>query len=238
MQLTHLPRVTSDHTPLLFECRLHTSSGRRTFRFLDSWLIHPDFYNYMQNAWLSYPTTGGMYGFYSKLFYLKRDIQRWNKDIFGNIFQNLMHAESHLNHAEAIWEADPTDATMEAYHHAKAKYFQASTYELHFLKQKAMVKWINEGDANTRYFHSIVKGRRTTLRIQQIRSSSGALHMTPAEIMTEAVSFYTTLFAREPTYNHPAILSHIPCLTKDDNIMLTQLPTTAEVKEAVWHLDP
>lgn len=165
MQLQHLPRVTSDHTPLLFICRINTVEGRRSLCFLDSWLLHPDFHTYIQNAWASYPTTGGMYGFYSKLFRLKKDIQRWNKEIFGNIFSNVKQAEENLTRVESSSEDAPNEATREEYHRAKAVYLNAANYELHFLKQKARVRWLKEGHANTHYFHSIVKGRRTQQRI-------------------------------------------------------------------------
>lgn len=100
LRLTHLPRVTSDHTPLLIQCQLSTQPIRRSFRFLDAWLHHPDFHNYVRHAWLSYPTTGGMRGFYDKLFSLKKDIQQWNKAIFGNIFSKFKDAENNLNTAE------------------------------------------------------------------------------------------------------------------------------------------
>lgn len=50
LRLSHLPRVISDHTPLLIQCQLSTQSTRRSFRFFDAWLHHPDFHNYVKNA--------------------------------------------------------------------------------------------------------------------------------------------------------------------------------------------
>lgn len=218
IHLSHLPRVTSDHMPLLFLCRQSVSSGRRSFRFLDAWLHHSDFHSYMQQAWLSYPTTGGMHGFYKKLFSFKRDIQRWNKDIFGNIFSNLKHAEAQINHAEAALDSHLTAETREEYHISKAEYLRASTYELQLCKQKARIKWLKDGDANTQYFHSIFKGRRRHLQIQKIRTVEGHLLTNPTDIMSAAVSFYTDLFAQEPTHNHSLILSHIPRLVTESDI--------------------
>lgn len=239
LQLTHLPRIASDHTPLLLLCRISPPPTRRSFQFLDSWLLHPDFHNYMQAAWTSYPTTGGMYCFYSKLFKLKKDVQRWNKEIFGNIFSNVQQAEINLTRAENLWDTNPTDETRTEYHRAKVEYLQASSYELHFWKQKACVRWLKEGDANTRHFHSIVKGKRLNLRIQQIRSSAGVVCTAPDDIMAEAVSFYKSLFAREPTNNYDDILRHILTLvSSEDHAYLTHIPFPEEVKSAVWNLDP
>lgn len=238
-KLSHLPRVASDHTPLLLQCRISSTMPHHAFRFLDAWLLHSEFPAYVQHAWQSYPTTGGMRGFYDKLFALKKDIQRWNKDVFGNIFRNLKHAESLLSQAKARWDDDPSQETRQAFHKAKADYFLASNYELHFWQQKARVKWLKDGDANTQYFHSVVKGKCAQLRIQQIRNSEGQLLTSQDDIMASAVEFYTALFAQESTDNHSTILSHIPSLlTTQDNLMLTGLPTELEVKTAVWSLDP
>lgn len=163
-----------------------------------------------------------MRGFYTKLFSLKKDIQHWNKNIFENIFSTLKHAEEQLNRTESTWDASPTEETREAFYKAKANYLLASNYELQYLKQKARVKWLQEGNANTRYFHSLVKGKRSQLCIRQIRNSHGTLLTNPDDIMTAAVAFYMDLFTRAPMNTHSAILSHIPHLISDaDNLMLT-----------------
>lgn len=115
----------------------------------------------------------------------------------------------------------------------------ASKYELLYWKQKARVKWLQEGDANTSYFHSLVKGKRSQLCIRELQNSQGTLLTQPEDIMLAAVDYYTDLFARAPTSNHTEVLSSIPCLVTDaDNLMLTQLPLESEVKAAVWSLDP
>lgn len=115
------------------------AAGRCSFRFLDAWLSHPDFHAYVKEAWLSYPTTGGMYGFYNKLLRLKHDIQRWNKNIFSNIFMRVERAEANVRRAEATWDQALTETNRSLYHQAKDEYIQASKYELHFWKQKAHV---------------------------------------------------------------------------------------------------
>lgn len=56
------------------------------------------------------PNGGGMYGFYNKLSRLKRDIQCWNKNIFGNIFNRVEQAEAHVRRAENAFDQAPTKA--------------------------------------------------------------------------------------------------------------------------------
>lgn len=38
-------------------------------------------------------------------------------------------------------------------------YIEASLEEGRFLKQKAKIQWLKEGDGNTGYFHRVVQGK-------------------------------------------------------------------------------
>ncbi|KAK1424461.1 hypothetical protein QVD17_19791 [Tagetes erecta] len=57
-----------------------------------------------------------------------------------------------------------------------ASFSEASLDEERFLKQKAKVHWLAEGDANTKYFHSALKCRNHRARIDVITDSNGNLH--------------------------------------------------------------
>jgi len=45
--------------------------------------------------------------------------------------------------------------------------------EAAILKQKTQLQWFREGDANTKYFHALMRGRRRKLFIHQISNESG-----------------------------------------------------------------
>ncbi|KAK1414738.1 hypothetical protein QVD17_30489 [Tagetes erecta] len=57
-----------------------------------------------------------------------------------------------------------------------ASFNEASLDEERFLKQKAKVHWLAEGDANTKYFHNTLKCRNHRARIDVITDSNGYLH--------------------------------------------------------------
>ncbi|GJS72432.1 hypothetical protein Tco_0705273 [Tanacetum coccineum] len=48
--------------------------------------------------------------------------------------------------------------------------------EERFLRQKSKIEWLNAGDANTTYFHRIVKSKCARNRIEMVRDSSNVLH--------------------------------------------------------------
>ena len=42
------------------------------------------------------------------------------------------------------------------------------------MRQKARISWLREGDKNTKYFHTYVKGRRVSNRIRNLQRNNGS----------------------------------------------------------------
>lgn len=165
---------------------------------------------YVKDDWATYPIVGGMHGLYSKLSQLKHDLQRLNKNIFVNIFFLLEQAEGSILHSERLFDEDPSSANRQEYHRSKAKYLSAAQYEFSYWKQKARIRWLNDGDTNTKFYPLVVKGRRCRLRIQHVQTSMDVLCDTQATIQDEAFSFYTELFAKADIgyYQHRILSTH------------------------------
>lgn len=47
-------------------------------------------------------------------------------------------------------------------------------YEEEFYRQKSSVQWCEEGDRNTKFFHSMVKGRIKKLYLSRIQMKDGS----------------------------------------------------------------
>ncbi|KAK1414832.1 hypothetical protein QVD17_30591 [Tagetes erecta] len=74
-------------------------------------------------------------------------------------------------------DRDPTDLTLRMKEADCIRRFEvASLDEESFLKQKAKVKWLAVGDANTKFFHMSLKCRNHRSRIDIIRDANGVLH--------------------------------------------------------------
>lgn len=90
-----------------------------------------------------------MSGFYDKLNRLKRLVGQWNKDVFGNIFDDVDVAEAEATFDERAYDYNPSDVTKTAYQLRMAKLCLVQSRALLYWKQKENVKWMREGDANT-----------------------------------------------------------------------------------------
>ncbi|GJU41837.1 RNA-directed DNA polymerase, eukaryota, reverse transcriptase zinc-binding domain protein, partial [Tanacetum coccineum] len=53
------------------------------------------------------------------------------------------------------------------------EFFEAEADEEKFLYQQAKIKWLCDGDKNSKYFHSVLKGRRSKSKIHSIKDKDG-----------------------------------------------------------------
>ncbi|VFQ90505.1 unnamed protein product [Cuscuta campestris] len=235
----HLCKARSDHNPLLLECILDTPSSPKGFKVLNVWFSNPSFLTAISQSWNSTGTCGGMRGFSNKLKELKSAIRKWNKDTFGDIFQNLKKAEEEAITAELSYDSNPIESNREAWSQAMANLLLATKKETDFWKQKAQVRWMEKGDSNSKFFHSFVKGRRAKLTISQIKTRLGHTLKDAPSIKAEAVSFFSQTFSHANINDPQEILKFLPqVISEEDNTFITRLPSMEEVKHAVWELDP
>lgn len=59
-----------------------------------------------------------------------------------------------------------------------------------FGKQKAGLNWFKDKEGNTKFFHSIFKGRRSRLKVKRIRNEEGIWVEYQAESAKDVVIFY------------------------------------------------
>lgn len=72
----------------------------------------------------------------------------------------------------------------------QASYFRAMADEEAFWKQKARIKWLKEGDRNSRFFHATIQERRVRLRVSQIKDATGQWLISETDIKSHVVDFF------------------------------------------------
>ncbi|VFQ93922.1 unnamed protein product [Cuscuta campestris] len=235
----HLSKSTSDHKPVLLTCFKEELGGPKPFRFIDAWALHPSFLKVVNEYWKSTHPYGGMAGLSSKLRGLKGVLTVWNKSTFGNIFSNLKEAEEQAISAQEAYEQDPNPSNREADNKGRAHLIQATNIELLFWKQKANLKWISEGDCNSKFYHAYVKGRRAKAKIRCIYDQAGKEHRDMENISRRAIDHFTNVFSNTQSIQVEPMMDYLEeVITAEDNERICKLPFEEEIRAAVWSLDP
>ncbi|XP_059078013.1 uncharacterized protein LOC131032223 [Cryptomeria japonica] len=109
-----------------------------------------------------------------------------------------------------------------------------------FLEAKSRENWIRVGDRNTKFFHSLVKVKRSLNRILSLRLKDGTLTEDFDRINQEAIDFFGNLWNKsgiDRVRLKAEFLVVIPQLvTKEDNQMLEEPVSLKELKAAIFGL--
>lgn len=144
---------------------------------------------------------------------------------------------------EARFDASGLEDDLISLNRAQASLFQRLAEEEIFWKQKSRVKWLKEGDRNTRLFHSSLVQHWARQFIGRIQDDTGSWVEDMPSIQAHAVVFFQRLLSEPISQPAPPallddFLQDIPSLIgQDDNLTLMGPVSLQEVREAVFQLD-
>lgn len=114
-----------------------------------------------------------MWKFQQKMKQVTRRLMTWSKEQIGDVFLNLKEQEHKLLHLELQYIDSNKEMHRAELHMAQAQYTMWLKVEKTLLKQKANIKWLEEGDSNSKYFHTIINERSRKLTLHKIKNQDG-----------------------------------------------------------------
>ncbi|RVW43795.1 hypothetical protein CK203_074062 [Vitis vinifera] len=108
--------------------------------------------------------------------------------------------------------------------------------EIHW-RQKAKVKWVKEGDCNSKFYHKVANGRRNRKYIKELENERG-LVLKNAESITEEILHYFEKFYTNPTGESWGVegLDWSP-ISEESALRLESSFTEEEISKAIFQLD-
>ncbi|XP_028121413.1 uncharacterized protein LOC114318678 [Camellia sinensis] len=230
----HLPRVNSDHCPILISLLgVVPHPLRRPFRMEAAWLTHPMFETLVQQSW----------NFSEKDLPLTIEqfvvaVTTWNREVFGNIFWNKKRVLARLHGIQKALSLASNPFREDLESHLTVEYNQLLLQEEMLWYQKSRSNWLMFGDANTRFFHTSTLIRRKRNRIMALKNDDGTWCTNQIELQARAVQHFQQLFKTEVVGPVSALPQSLPYLTPQEVTALVHPISLMEVKNAVFSLGP
>ncbi|KAL0453012.1 UNVERIFIED_CONTAM: hypothetical protein Slati_1279300 [Sesamum latifolium] len=167
-RVTHLPRRLSDHHPLFIHAVKMENKKPSSFRFQNMWLKYDNFLNTVKRSWCRSIEGYGMYKLQQKLYRNNELLKQWNRDTFGNVFTIVQQAKQNATEAEKKFDMDPSAENLIALNQSNAELVHALSLESEYWRQKSNCKWLEDGERNTKFFHSLLKKKMIKSTIHRI----------------------------------------------------------------------
>nr|XP_023919431.1 uncharacterized protein LOC112030994 [Quercus suber] len=184
--VTHLARINSDHCPLLLNLNPDSGScSNRPFRFQSVWLSHKDFPAVVRDAWAGMEDNleGAISRFTTRA-------QKWNKDIFGNVFTRKAKILNRLLGIQRALANRPCTFLINLQDQVTEEYNQILQLEEEIWAMKARTNWVIFGERNTAFFHQSTLARRSRNRINSIQDENGNWVQNPEGVKEVILAYF------------------------------------------------
>ncbi|CAN1146010.1 LINE-1 retrotransposable element ORF2 protein [Linum perenne] len=187
----HLPRLRSDHRPILL-CFFGLEPPRRVdrpFRFLVPWMAHHEFPDILARSWEVHGNAA------VNLMQLAKRLKKWNKESFGSIFRRKATLSKTLAELELQMADNPSEAVMTQEARTRVELEQTLWEEAMLWKQKSCRDWIRDGDKNTHFFHLSTLKRRSFNKITALRRHNGSWEEEANRLKSMARDYFIEVYS-------------------------------------------
>lgn len=235
-----LTREISDHTPLLYNSGGASAAYQPQFKFELGWLRRDGFSDIVKEVWQGVSIEGTpLERWQRKIRRLRQFLRGWAKNITGaykkekkellDKLDTLDKKAEHtiLNEFELNVKHVLNDRLAELLREEEIKWYQ-----------RAKVKHLLEGDANTKYYHLLANGRHRKTRIFQLQDGNEVI-TGDAQLKEHITKYFKTLFGPSQTssiFLDESQVDDIRQVSAEENESLTADFTEEEIKCAIFQM--
>jgi hypothetical protein len=167
---------------------------------------------------------------------LKECLRKWNKEVFGYLDLNIEKTVKDLNDLEGLMGGGDANTHTSLREGLNRDFWHQLHLKESLLKQKSRMKWVQEGDSNSKYFHESIKSRRRKNQLTALKD--GDCWVQGVDEVKGFVKNFFELNFSERWNNRPNLNGiQFQSLSDDDNLLLMRAFSLEEVKEVIWSSD-
>ncbi|GAU17467.1 hypothetical protein TSUD_340100 [Trifolium subterraneum] len=230
-------RGLSDHCPLVLSAN-EENWGPRPSRMLKCWKDIPGYSVFVKDKWNSLQVEGwGGHVLKEKLKRIKLALKDWHKSHTQNLPNRIDSLKDRLAILDGKGEEDAlVEDEIAELHEITTDIHSLSRLHTSICWQQSRSRWLKEGDANTKFFHSVLASRRRGNAISSLQVGSSIVEGV-VPIREAVVTHFASLF-KAVRIDRPGVDNlSFKQLTPREVSSLIKPFSLEEVKTAVWDCD-
>lgn len=184
----HLPRIHSDHSPILLRTRRHTRSTKK-FKMESWWFMEEGF----QEVWLHAWNQSESLSWQQRVKQMEVSITRWAREL-GTPQNRIKKAQEALG---ALQMLHPNEQDMWLEEALLVEIDEAERELEAYWRQRSKVQWTCEGDRNTHFFHTVATNGKRHNQVQALKTEQGVVITDEKEIRKAFVDFFKSLYCSD-----------------------------------------
>jgi mannosylglycoprotein endo-beta-mannosidase len=236
-----LTREISDHAPLLFSTNNPSSFYQPQFKFELGWLLRDGFCEMVSDVWNSTLVVGSpIERWQAKIRRLRQYLRGWAKNesgVYKKQKTTILNKLDELDKkAETVTLSEFELGLKHVLNERLAELLREEELKWY---QRAKVKHLLEGDANTKYYHLLANGRHRKTRIFQLEDDNNIISG-DAQLKEHITSYYKNLFGPSPDSQimlDESQSDDIPQVSQLENEYLTDTFSQEEVRTAIFQME-
>jgi hypothetical protein len=205
---------------------------------LKCWRDVPGYNLFVKEKWQSLQVTGwGGFVLKEKLKLMKGALREWHVKHSQNLPSRIDSLKARLAALDVQGEEDTlSEEDIADMHVVTADIHSLSRLQASISWQQSRALWLKEGDANSKYFHSVMSSRRRSNAISSIHVDGVTLEGVSSirqAVFTHFASHFKASYVERPGVGNLLFRT----LSVGDRSSLTKPFSEAEVRAAIWDCD-
>ncbi|XP_071905925.1 uncharacterized protein [Coffea arabica] len=169
-RVTHVETEASDHCALVLDLTPVETPRKRRFTFDRRWIMQEGVGEVVQEAWEMDQQGSRLYKVQRKIRQVRMNLLNWSKKLNLNSKKQIKQIKKEIQEVKGSQGGEGRAKITGL----KRKLVEAYRREEVFWSQKARIKWLQEGDKNTSFFHASVMSRRNRIGLMDLKEEVGS----------------------------------------------------------------